>query len=62
LALNDRQHVEAVAITRRMAEALDRLGFGYTTECIAARQWLRENHPRPEVYAAALEDVEEAGA
>lgn len=63
MALNDRQHVEAVAITRRMAEALGHLGFGDMAECVAARQWLRENHPEPEVYMAALRDVEEeAGA
>ena len=51
MALNDRQHVEAVAIMRALLE--DPLG---PMQQRAAHQWLGENHPEPAVYMAALRD------
>ena len=51
MALNDRQHVEAVAIIRALLE--DPLG---PMPLRAAHQWLAENHPEPGVYMAALRD------
>ncbi len=49
MSLDDRQHVEAVAIIRRLHEAPhDDQGH------LAAEIWLRENKPPPDVYLAAL--------
>ena len=48
MSLDDRQHVEAVAIIRRLRESPDPAAL------LAADHWLRENHPAPEVYIAAL--------
>lgn len=57
MALDDLQHVEAVAIIRNLVlalgprEALD----DYAHDCaIAGDVWLKENHPDPAVYMAAL--------
>lgn len=50
--LEDREHVEAVAIMRRMADA--RTADLDPAAWVAAEQWLRENHPAPEVYMAAV--------
>ena len=55
MSLNDRQHVEAVAIMRALIE--DPLGpASEGTAQRAARQWLAENHPGPAAYMAALRD------
>jgi hypothetical protein len=54
MALDDRQHVEAVAIIRRLMQPT------YDRETmIAAEVWLRENHPEPAVYINALASSEE---
>lgn len=52
MALNDVQHVEAVAIMRRLVD--EPIG-GDSQARIAARQWLAENHPEPSAYVAAME-------
>jgi hypothetical protein len=57
MSLNDRQHVEAVAIIRRMAEA--KRIEGDPEAWAAARGWLRENHPSTEMYLAALHREEQ---
>jgi hypothetical protein len=59
MALGDRQHVEAVAIMRALLEAgagrdFDPLG---PSPYLAAEVWLRENHPEPAVYMAAVAGV-----
>lgn len=53
MALNDQAHVEAVAIIRQFVQAAE-FGIADTEAMRAGRQWLKENHPRPEVYVAAL--------
>lgn len=57
MALDDLQHVEAVAIIRNLVlalgprEALD----DYALTCAqAGDQWLSENHPTGAVYVAAI--------
>lgn len=56
MSLDDRQHVEAVAIVRSLRDLT--LGLCDQPEEVdavkAADVWLRENHPSPEVYVAAL--------
>lgn len=52
MALDDRQHVEAVSIMRRMYEA--RMAGVDGEAWDAAGIWLEENHPAPTVYMAAL--------
>ena len=59
MALGDRQHVEAVAIIRNLLAALGpREDLDeYAQDCaIAGEVWLRENHPEPDVYVAALKE------
>lgn len=53
MALDDRQHVEAVAIMRRLAECVEH-AVRDTEALIAAEVWLGECHPDPEVYMAAV--------
>jgi hypothetical protein len=53
MALGDRQHVEAVAILRRLVEEDER----DEDARLAAKVWLRENHPEPEVYIAAIKEA-----
>lgn len=48
--LDDVRHVEAVAVVR----ALLNQEPGDDTPRRAAEQWLRENHPSPAAYMAAL--------
>lgn len=55
MALNDLQHVEAVAIIRRLVEGVEG-GAGPGSEAhLAGQIWLRENHPAPEVYVNGIE-------
>lgn len=58
MSLNDRQHLEAVAIMRRMFEA--RIAGVDPEAWMAAEVWLAENHPLPAVYMAALQDMLDA--
>lgn len=57
MALGDLQHVEAAAIIRNLLLALgppEKLD-DYATLCAeAGQQWLKENHPTPAVYIAAI--------
>jgi hypothetical protein len=47
------EHVEAVAIIRRLVE-----GPGDDPEAVlAARNWLADNHPQPEAYALAAKSL-----
>lgn len=66
--LSDREHVEAVAIMRRMKELFEELrgpradplavlDAPVTEALIAADVWLQENHPKPGVYIAAVAAV-----
>jgi hypothetical protein len=52
--LDDRQHVEAVAIMQRMVDAPLAAVALDPEAWAAAKQWLRENRPEPAVYMAAL--------
>lgn len=54
MSLNDRQHVEAVAIIRALVQVTptELKGDAYG----AAVQWLEENHPSPAAYMNALRD------
>lgn len=47
--LDDVKHVEAVAVVRAL---LDRPHDAIVND--AAQQWLKENHPTPEMYMAAM--------
>jgi hypothetical protein len=61
VALDDRQHVEAVAIMRRLVEGRYE-PFGVDPETYhAANQWLKENHPEPSVYVAAMREASRTG-
>lgn len=51
--LDDRAHVEAVAILRRLLEA-QASGLADPDAQLAAVVFLREHHPEPGVYLAAL--------
>lgn len=53
MALNDRQHVEAVAIMRCLLDAVEHVDCDRAGKQ-AATQWLAENHPQPAVYMAAM--------
>ena len=60
--LNDREHVEGVAIMRRFVEMVESGEFsvddaamlGLLETAKAGRQWLMENHPAPSAYIGAL--------
>jgi hypothetical protein len=58
MALGDRQHVEACAILRRLADATER-GAADPEAVSAARLWLMENHPDPATYVAAIRNMSE---
>ena len=49
MSLNDRQHVEAVAIIERLITP-----FPDPIVVEGAKQWLKENHPEPAAYMAAM--------
>lgn len=53
MSLNDRQHVEAVAIMQRLLDVASHFGADEEGQR-AATQWLGENHPEPSVYMAAM--------
>lgn len=53
VVLNDREHVEAAAIIRRLLDVAEHFGCDEEAK-VAARQWLVENRPEPGVYIAAL--------
>jgi hypothetical protein len=55
MALNDLQHVEAVAILRSIQDAHDQELVRLPPDLVAAVDvWLRENHPAPHTYMAAM--------
>ncbi len=57
MSLDDRQHVEACAIIRSLVE-----GPPDPYAILTARNWLRENHPPPESYMAAVRSLVEEEA
>lgn len=52
MALDDVQHVEAVAIIRHLLE-------GDPQARVAAEVWLEKNHPPPDAYLAAAASLAE---
>lgn len=54
MALDDVQHVEAVAIMRRLADTAA-YAMPRDPEAVeAAEKWLKANHPEPGAYMAAM--------
>jgi hypothetical protein len=57
--LSIKAHVEAVSIMRALLIGLER-GTISGDAIAAAEVWLRENHPKPEEYIAAMEESSHA--
>lgn len=58
MALNDRQHVEAVGLLRMVVDQVHEFGGIVDPDLLrGAEKWLEGNHPEPKVYMAAMSSL-----